>query len=176
MSVYIPAGGWLAIKRPQFVEEAVYGTTPSSPTFTSAGPLSTWRLFEAFDSLEKIEVASSRSTLNVQRAQDQLANATDKLNKMQNDGKSSAADLAKQQEQVRLAQEKLSVVTQNNQRIQGDLNEAYVHFAQSVGPIAIEAGVAINGLWSNLSKNSGALKAGVTGVIGAFGNLGNSME
>jgi len=42
MSVYIPAGGWLAIKRPQFVEEAVYGTTPSSPTFTSAGPLSTW--------------------------------------------------------------------------------------------------------------------------------------
>jgi len=147
----------------------------SAASFALAGDAS-WRLFEAFDSLEKIEVASSRSTLNVQRAQDQLANATDKLNKMQNDGKSSAADLAKQQEQVRLAQEKLSVVTQNNQRIQGDLNEAYVHFAQSVGPIAIEAGVAINGLWSNLSKNSGALKAGVTGVIGAFGNLGNSMK
>lgn len=42
MSVYVPSGGWTNVKRPQFVEEATYGTTPSSPSFTSAGPLSTW--------------------------------------------------------------------------------------------------------------------------------------
>jgi hypothetical protein len=36
---YQLTGGWLVVKSPQYIEEATYGVTPSSPTFVTAGPL-----------------------------------------------------------------------------------------------------------------------------------------
>lgn len=36
---YIPTGAYFFIKRPQYVEEATFGTTPTSPTFLSVGSM-----------------------------------------------------------------------------------------------------------------------------------------
>ena len=36
---YIPTGAYYVIKRPQYVEESTFGTTPTSPTFLSVGSM-----------------------------------------------------------------------------------------------------------------------------------------
>jgi hypothetical protein len=36
---YVPTGAYFFVKRPQYVEEATFGTTPTSPAFTSVGSM-----------------------------------------------------------------------------------------------------------------------------------------
>lgn len=55
---YVPTGAYFFVKRPQYVEESTYGTTPTSPVFTSCGSIQDFTLAADMQSIKYRQLGS----------------------------------------------------------------------------------------------------------------------
>src|SRR4029078_100392 len=137
---------------------------------------SVWGIYNAYDSLEKVQLRASQSTVRVETLTTSLRSQEEQLRVARESGTLTAEQLAVKQERIADTTAKLTVAQQRQEIMQGDVNEAWAVFISLVGPQSVAAIGSISQLVAGLTQ-AGEGQVSVLGRMrGAFTSLISSLS
>lgn len=151
--------------------------TQFSQNATSFGvaTASIWGVYNAYDSLEKVQIRAHAAAQRVATLETTVKTLTDRRTDAVTRGNASATDMAILDERITNAKGKLAVAQERDADLQQDVNEAWAGFASQVGPQAIAAGASIIQLVTNLRGSMSGIIPAIKGFFGAFTTGGPQM-
>lgn len=148
------------------------GALSQNATSFGVATASVWGIYNAYDSLTKVQIRASAASVRVQTLTTTLHSLTERLRIAQEKGNLTQEQMAVIQERITDTQSKLNVATERSADIAQDVQEAWAGFFSTVGPQAVAAGASIIQLGSVLKgsfKDSGGfintLKSAFTGLF-----------
>lgn len=136
---------------------------------------SVWGIYNAYDSLEKVQLRASQSTVRVETLTTSLRSQEEQLRLARESGNLTAEQLAVKQERIADTAGKLSVAQERQRIMQEDVNEAWAGFISLVGPQALAAFGSISQLVAGLTQAGegqistlGRMRGAFTSLIGSF--------
>jgi hypothetical protein len=118
---------------------------------------SIWGVYNAYDSLEKVQIRAHAAATRVSTLETTIATLTARRDAAVQKGNLSAEQMAILDERITNAHSKLSVAQERNADLQQDVNEAWAAFASQVGPQVVAAGSSVLQLVTSLKGNMGGV-------------------
>jgi hypothetical protein len=152
--------------------------TAFSQNATSFGvaTASIWGVYNAYDSLEKVQIRAHAAAQRVSTLETTIATLTLRRDQAVRRGNVSAEQLALLDDRITNAHNKLAVAQERNADLQQDVNEAWAAFASQVGPQAIAAGASIVQLVTNLRGSMTGIVPAIKGFFTSFVGGGNAIN
>lgn len=129
---------------------------------------SIWGVYNAYDSLEKVQIRANAAATRVATLETTIATLTQRRAEAVANGNLSAEEMAILDERITNGHAKLAVAQQRNADLQGDVNEAWAGFASQVGPQAVAAGGAVIQLVTNLRGSMGGVIPSIRNFFGSI--------
>ena len=145
------------------------GTTfAQNATSFGVATASIWGVYNAYDSLEKVQIRAHAAAQRVATLETTVATLTERRRQAVLKGNASAEQMAIIDDRITNAHNKLAVAQERNADLQQDVNEAWAGFASQVGPQAVAAGASIVQLATNLKGQMGGVVPAIKGFFAAF--------
>ena len=144
-------------------------------TSFSVATASIWGVYNAYDSLEKVQIRAHAAATRVSTLETTIATLTQRRADAVAKGNISAEQLAILDERITNGHSKLAVAQERNADLQQDVNEAWGAFASQVGPQAIAAGGSIVQLVANLRGSMGGVIPSIKNFFSSFSGGGAVM-
>ncbi|WP_411753296.1 hypothetical protein [Serratia sp. (in: enterobacteria)] len=124
----------------------------------SVAAASVWGVYNAYDSLTKVQIRASQSITRVSSLTTTLATLENRLAEARDKGNLSAEEMAILEQRITDTKSKLAVAQERSADLQGDVNEAWGQFASQVGPQAIAA-------TGSMAQVVTTMRGSLTGII-----------
>lgn len=134
------------------------GALASNASAFGVATASVWGVYNAYDSLVKVEIRAETAMNRVSTMTTTLATLENRLTEARNTGNMSAEDMAILEERITNTKAKLATAQERSADLQGDVNEAWGAFASQVGPQVVAAGGSIAQLVTNM-------RGSLTGIV-----------
>jgi hypothetical protein len=109
-------------------------TFSQNATSFGVATASIWGVYNAYDSLEKVQIRAHAAAQRVSTLETTIATLTERRRQAVDKGNLSAEQMAILDDRITNAHNKLSVAQERNADLQQDVNEAWAAFASQVGP------------------------------------------
>lgn len=144
--------------------QQIGGTLASNASAFGVATASVWGVYNAYDSLVKVEIRAETAMNRVSTMTTTLATLENRLAEARNTGNLSANEMAILEDRITDTKAKLATAQERSADLQGDVNEAWGAFASQVGPQVVAAGASVLQLVTNL-------RGSMTGVIPSIKNF-----
>lgn len=140
----------------------------------SVAAASVWGVYNAYDSLTKVQIRASQSITRVSSLTTTLATLENRLTEARQQGNLSAEEMAILEQRITDTKTKLAVAQERSADLQGDVNEAWGQFASQVGPQAIAAAGSIGQVVTSMRGSLTGLIPKITQFFGGMTSLAGS--
>gem|GEM_PF-5889121 len=138
---------------------------------------SVWGIYNAYDSLTKVEIRAHAATVKVSTLETSLAALIERRRLAMAKGNLTGEQMSILNEKIANTQEKLSVAQERSADVAQDVQEAWAGFLSTVGPQVVAAGSSVAQLatvFKGSFKDTGGLintlKTAIGGLIPSFNN------
>jgi hypothetical protein len=147
----------------------------SNATSFGVATASIWGVYNAYDSLEKVQIRAHSAAVRVQTLETTLASLTERRRIAVEKGNLTGEQMAVLNERIADTQDKLSVAQERSADVSQDVQEAWAGFISQIGPQAIAAtgsviqlANAFKGSFSGTGGVFNTLKGAISGIIPAI--------
>jgi hypothetical protein len=145
-------------------------TFSQNATSFGVATASIWGVYNAYDSLEKVQIRAHAAAQRVSTLETTIATLTERRRQAVDKGNLSAEQMAILDDRITNAHNKLSVAQERNADLQQDVNEAWAAFASQVGPQVVAAGSSVVQLVTNLRGSFGNIIPSIKGFVTSIGS------
>ena len=144
------------------------GVLAQNATSFGVATASVWGIYNAYDSLEKVQIRANAAAQRVSTLETTIATLTDRRKQAVDKGNLSAEQMAILDDRITNAHGKLAVAQQRNADLQQDVNEAWAGFVSQVGPQVVAAGASVTQLITSLRGQMGGVIPAVRNFFSSF--------
>jgi hypothetical protein len=130
---------------------------------------SIWGVYNAYDSLEKVQIRAHAAATRVSTLETTIATLTQRRAQAVEKGNVSAEQMAILDDRITNAHNKLAVAQERNADLQQDVTEAWAGFLSQVGPQSVAAIGSIVQLVTNLRGSFGGVIPAIRGFFSSIG-------
>ena len=138
------------------------GVLARQATSFGTATASVWGIYNAYDSLEKVQLRASQSTVRVETLTTSLRSQEEQLRLARQSGNLTAEQVAVKEERIIDTKQKLTVAQERERVLTEDVSEAWAGFASLVGPQVIAAA-------GSITQSITALTAHAEGQLSVIG-------
>lgn len=140
----------------------------------SVAAASVWGVYNAYDSLTKVQIRASQSITRVSSLTTTLRTLEERLTEARNKGNLSAEEMAILEQRITDTKNKLAVAQERSADLQGDVNEAWGQFASQVGPQVVAAGGSIAQVVTSMRGSMAGIIPRIQQFFGGMSSLATS--